>query len=241
MLFVAPAWAQGSGSAAWLSDDRYHGASLSDGAPTAQLTLAWDGAGGWYAGSQFTRVRFAYRASDGRDASAELEAAPYLGYVRALGPRLRVEAGAQYTWFSHTSRYAYPELYAGLSGDRLHARLAWIHDYFGMPADAWYAELNGDRPLRGPWRALAHVGLLRQGTLRQGTLQPGRLQLSAASAYGVETQRWRYDFAAGLGVAWAGFDLQATWTTRSADADTGCVPWQCGARDAWVFRLSRSW
>lgn len=221
LLYAAPACAQVSGSAAWLSDDRYHGASLSDGSPTAQLTLAWDGADGWYAGSQFTRVRFAYPG-----ASTELEAAPFFGYVRALGPRLRVEAGAQYTWFSHSRRYGYPELYAGLSGDRLHARLAWMHDYFGMPGDAWYAELNGDRPLRGPWRALAHVGLLRQG---------------AADAYGVEVQRWRYDFAAGLGVTRAGFDLQATWTTSSANAYADCVPWQCGARDAWVFRISRSW
>jgi len=221
MLFVAPAWAQGSGSAAWLSDDRYHGASLSDGAPTVQLTLAWDGADGWYAGSQFTRVRFAYPG-----ASAELETAPYLGYVRAVGPRLRVEAGAQYTWFSHSRRYAYPELYAGLSGDHLQARLALIHEYFGMPGDAWYAELNGDRPLRGPWRALAHVGMLRQGE---------------GSAYGVQAQRWRYDFAAGLAVAWAGFDLQATWTTTSANAYAACVPWQCGARDAWVFRIARNW
>ena len=85
---------------------------------------------------------------------------------------------------------------------------------------------TGDRPLRGPWRALAHAGLLRQG---------------AVSAYGIDTQRWRYDVAAGLGVAWRGFDLQATWTTGSANAYAGCVPWQCGARAAWVFRVSRSW
>ena len=221
LLYVAPAWAQGSGSAAWLSDDRYRGASLSDGAPTAQLTLAWDGADGWYAGTQFTRVRFAYPG-----AGNEVEAAPYLGYVRALGPRLRAEAGAQYTWFSRSQRYAYPELYAGLSGDRLHARLSWIHGYFGMRGDAWYAEVNGDRPLHGPWRALAHVGVLRQG---------------AGSAYGIEVQRWRHDLAAGLGVAWAGFDLQATWTTSSADAYAACVPWQCGARGTWVFRIARSW
>jgi hypothetical protein len=57
----------------------------------------------------------------------------------------------------------------------------------------------------------------------------------------VEVQRWRYDFAAGLGVTRAGFDLQATWTTSSANAYADCVPWQCGARDAWVFRISRSW
>lgn len=221
VVFATPAFAQVSGSAAWLSDDRYRGASLSDGAPTAQLTLAWDGADGWYAGTQFTRVRFAYPG-----AGNELEAAPYLGYVRELRPRLRIEAGAQYSWFSRSQRYAYPELYAGLSGERLHARVAWIHRYFGIPGQAWYAELNGDRPLRGPWRALAHAGLLRQG---------------AVSAYGIDTQRWRYDVAAGLGVAWRGFDLQATWTTGSANAYAGCVPWQCGARAAWVFRVSRSW
>jgi len=221
VLFAAPACAQVSGSAAWLSDDRYHGASLSDGVPTVQLTLAWDGADGWYAGTQFTRVRFTYPG-----APAELEAAPYLGYVHAVGHRLQVEAGAQYTWFSRSRRYGYPELYAGLSGERLHARLAWLHDYFGLPVDAWYAELNGDRPLHGPWRALAHAGVLQQGD---------------ASAYGVEARRWRYDFAAGLGVAWAGFDLQATWTTTSANAYAACAPWQCGARDAWVLRISRGW
>ena len=221
LLYAAPACAQVSGSAAWLSDDRYHGASLSNGAPTAQLTLAWDGTDGWYAGSQFTRVRFDYPG-----ASAELEAAPFLGYVRALGPRLRAEAGAQYTWFSHSRRYGYPELYAGLSSDHLHARLAWIHDYFGLPADAWYTELNADRPLRGPWRALAHVGVLRQGQ---------------ASTYRAEARRWRYDVAAGLGMTRGGFDLQATWTTGSTTAYANCVPWQCGARDAWVFRISRNW
>ena len=222
LLFTTPAWAQVSGSATWLSDDRYRGASLSDGAPTAQLTLAWDGAGGWYGGAQFTRVRFVYPG-----ARAELEAAPYFGYVHALGPRMQVEAGAQYSWFSHSQRYAYPELYAGISGERLHARLAWIHDYFGLPADAWYADLNADRPLRGRWRMLGHAGLLRQG--------------GGNDYRGEESARWRYDVAAGLGATWSGFDLQATYTTTSANPYAGCVPWQCGARNAWVLRVSRSW
>jgi uncharacterized protein (TIGR02001 family) len=222
VLFAGPACAQVSGSAAWLSNDRYRGASLSDDAPTAQLTLAWDGVDGWYAGAQFTRVRFDYPG-----AGAELEAAPYLGYVRALGPRTQVEAGAQYTWFSRSQRYAYPELYAGISGERLHARLAWIHGYFGLPADAWYGELNGDRPLHGPWRLLGHVGVMRQ---------------QAMDTYaGAEPSRWRYDIAAGAGVAWSGFDLQATWTTTSATPYATCAPWQCGARNAWVLRMSRSW
>ena len=156
-LLAAPACAQVSGSITLLSDARYHGASLSDGDPTLQLALAWDGATGWYAGTQFTRVRFVYPGADN-----ELQAEPYFGYVRALQSGRTIEAGAQYTWFSHTTDYSYPELYAAVSGERLRARLAWMPDYYGQ-ATAWYAQLDANRPLRGPIYAVAHVGALHQG------------------------------------------------------------------------------
>jgi uncharacterized protein (TIGR02001 family) len=220
-LLAAPACAQVSGSITVLSDARYHGTSLSDGDPTLQLALAWDSPTGWYAGSQFTRVRFAYPGADN-----ELQAEPYFGYVRALASGRTIEAGAQYTWFSHTTDYSYPELYVAMSGERVRARLAWMPDYYGQ-ATAWYAQLDGNHPLRGPFYAAAHAGVLHQGH-------------GGDYAY-AESATWRYDLAAGVGLARAGFDLQLSWTTGSSQSEVACVPWQCGARNAWVLRLSRNW
>jgi uncharacterized protein (TIGR02001 family) len=221
LSIATPACAQVSGSASVFSDYRYHGTSLSDGEPTAQVALAWDRGDGWYAGLQLTRVRFVYPG-----AGAELQAVPYLGYVHVLASGLGVEAGAQYTWFSDSGTYDYPEFYLGLGGERLRGRVSWLRDYFGQ-GSAWYAELDGSRPLRGALRAVGHVGVLHQG---------------AGHDYGETSARpWRYDVAAGLGFARAGFDLQATWTTTSGVSDESCVPWQCGARNGWVLRLSRNW
>ncbi|MFL6591322.1 MAG: TorF family putative porin [Luteimonas sp.] len=220
-LVAAPACAQVSGSVTLLSDARYHGASLSDGDPTMQLALAWDGADGWYAGAQGTRVRFAYPG-----APVELQAEPYLGYVHALRPGRSIEAGAQYTWYSKSGFYNYPEFYVAASGERLRGRLAWMPRYFGQSA-AWYAQIDGNRPLHGRFYAIAHAGALHEGS---------------GDFYGYASKgSWRYDAALGIGVARSGFDLQVSWTTSNAEPEDPCIPWQCGARSAWVLRLSRGW
>jgi uncharacterized protein (TIGR02001 family) len=219
LLFAAPACAQVSGSVTLLSDYRYHGASLSDESPTAKLVLAWDRGDGWYAGAQLARVRFVYPG-----ARSELQAVPYLGYVRVLRPGLSAEAGVQYSWFSRSAGYGYPEIYLGLSGEHLGTRVSWIHDYFGE-APAWYAEVNGSRPLRDALRLVSHIGVLRQNTYSES-----------------DAGHWRYDVAAGMAFTVGDFDLQATWTTASdAGADDACTPWQCGSRNAWVLQISRTW
>ena len=220
-LVAAPACAQVSGSVTLVSDARYHGASLSDGEPTMQLAIAWDGADGWYAGAQGTRARFAYPG-----APWEMQAEPYVGYVRALRPGRSIEAGAQYTWYSSSGFYNYPEFYVAASGERIRGRLAWMPRYFGQ-STAWYAQVDGNRPLRGRFYAIAHAGALHQ---------------APSDFYGYTAHGpWRYDAALGIGVARAGFDLQVSWTTTNSEPEDPCVPWQCGARSAWVLRLSRGW
>jgi uncharacterized protein (TIGR02001 family) len=224
-LVAAPAFAQVSGSATAFSDYRYRGASLSGQSPTGSVAWAWDADDGWYAGTQFTRVRF------GSDAPWELQATPYLGLVRVLRGGGTVDAGVQYTWYARSSRYATSELYAGVNGEHLRGRLSWTPAYFG-DATAWYAEIDGNRPLRGRLRAFAHVGVLHT---------------VGASEYARRRQRpWQADVAAGLGYARAGFDLQARWTGSSAhagghDPDQSCVPWQCGPRSRWTLLLTRTW
>lgn len=228
ILLAAPARAQVSGSATWLSDDRYRGGSLSGEAPTASVAWAWDGADGWYAGTQFTRVRFA------RGTGWEWQAAPYLGVVvRTLHDGATIDAGVQYTGYSRSTRYATTELYVGWNAEHRRARLSWTPDYFGTGASAWYIEGDGDRPLRGRLRLVAHLGV-QQTVGGSEYARRGR-------------RRWQTDLAAGLGYARDGFDLQARWTTasdRGRDPDgsgDACVPWRCGARSRWVVWLTRTW
>jgi uncharacterized protein (TIGR02001 family) len=221
-LFVAgPACAQVSGSVTLLSDDVYRGQSLSDGKPNAQLALAWDRGDGWYAGVLLSRVRFA-----DPDSRVRLRAVPYVGHVRVLRPGLSAEAGVQYNRFSPSGHYDFAEFYVGLSGERLRTRLSWMPQYFGQTA-AWYAEINGDHPLRGRLRAVGHVGAL---------------QLRHPGGYSQRTNSWRTDAAAGLAIDLAGFEAQATWNKSGGGYDSAiCEPSRCRARDGWVLRLSRSW
>ena len=224
LLFAAPACAQVSGSVTLLSDFRYRGTSLSDGLPTAQAAVALDRSDGWYGGLQVSRVRFMYP-----EARAELQAIPYVGYVRSLRPGLSAEAGVQYTGYSHSHRYDEPEVYVGVSGRQLRSRLSWTPRYFGQ-SPAWYAELDGSRALRSPWRAIAHVGVLRNR------------EYAEYAHYGsAGEQHVRVDAAVGIAVALHAFDVRATWTTVSGRASATCVPWQCGARSGWMLSLSRSW
>jgi len=220
LLIAGPACAQVSGSVTLLSDFRYRGTSLSDGLPTAQAMVALDRDDGWYGGLQLTRVRFMYPS-----AQAELQAIPYVGFVHGLHSGLNVEAGVQYAGYSHSHDYGETDVYVGLSGRQLRSRLSWTPHYFGQ-SPAWYAELDGSHALRTPWRVVGHVGVL---------------QTRDYAEYGVGEQRVRVDAAAGVAVTLHGFDVRATWTTVSGQANAACVPWQCGARNGWVLSLSRSW
>lgn len=219
LMFAGPACAQVSGSVTLLSDDRYHGVSRSDGQPSAQVALAWDGAG-WYAGLQLSRVRFGYPG-----AGADLQAIPYLGYARRVRPGLSAEAGVQFTLFPSAPRHSEPELYFGLSGDRLRGRLSWTPHYYG-PYAAWYGGADANLPLRGRLRAIAHAGVL---------------QAQAHGEYDRRPGQWRYDFAAGLGLSLRHVDLQASWTTVAGAVRAGCGPWHCDSRNGWMLSVTRNW
>ncbi|MDB6162970.1 MAG: hypothetical protein JWL98_402 [Xanthomonadaceae bacterium] len=224
-LFIAgPACAQVSGSVTLLSDDRYHGQSLTDGGPGAQLALAWDRGDGWYTGLQLSHVRF---SDADADSGAQLRIAPYVGFVHALRPGLSAEAGVQYNRFSTSRHYDYAEMYIGLSGERVRSRLSWMPRYFGQAA-AGYAEVDGNQPLHGRLRAVGHVGALR---------------FRHAEGYSRPANPWQVDIAAGLGITVRGFDAQATWTTvlGASRGHAPCEAWQCGGHGGWVLRLSHGW
>jgi len=191
---AAPVRAELGGTVSLQSDARDRGLSYSRDRPQAQLTLAWDGSTGWYAGGLLSRARF-----DAQRGSGFVQA--YAGRVVELAPGLGLEAGLQYTRFPSISRYDFGEAYAGLIGDRWAARLHYADDYYGNGHRSVYGELNLDWPLRGTLTALAHAGVLA-----------GRSDALYDSGRGdarIDTR---------LGLAWRvqALELQLSWSSVSA-------------------------
>ncbi len=155
MLAAHGARAQASASVSLASEYSVRGVSLSDGRPAPQLSLAYDGASGWYAGA-FAAPRLTLGQRSG-----VTQLVVYGGYAHRLASGLSWEAGASSASFQHGAEYNYRELYAGLAADRVSARLYLAPAYYGDGGRVLYAELNGFYPLRERIRLIAHVGALR--------------------------------------------------------------------------------
>jgi uncharacterized protein (TIGR02001 family) len=217
LLVATAARAQASASVTVVSDDRYRGVSLSGGEPAAQLGAGFDAEWGGYVGA-FASTAQLY----GRDMVRWLA---YAGRAGRFGNGVNWDVGAQYTGFSGASSDGYPEVYAGLAGERIGVRVAYAWRYFGRTDDVLYTSLDAQQPLSRHVRLLAHAGWLR----------PLRDADSAAS----------YDARLGVGVHVAGLDLQLARTFLHTDAsEYQYAAYPVGhdaAGDAWVVGITRSW
>jgi uncharacterized protein (TIGR02001 family) len=189
------------------TDARERGMSYSANRPSAQLGLAWDGEGGWYAGTQLGHARFTHV----QGATLQL----YGGRVFGLWPGLDGEAGIAVHAYENVSRYDYQEAYAGLLGEGWSAR-AWLSpDYYGVGQRSLYVELNGRWPLAPGVAAVGHVGLLHG-------------QRTSTTAYAEARDATRVD--ARIGASWqlgAGSELQLAWTAAGRG---GPYTWTDAAR-----------
>ena len=218
LLLVAHAVrAQANASVTFVSDDRYRGVSLSNGDPAVQVGLGFDADGGAYGGA-FASTAKLY----GRDMVRWLG---YAGWAGRFEHGASWDVGAQYTSFSRASEDGYPELYAGVSGERLGVRVAYAWRYFGSEDDALYTSVDAQQPLSRRVRLLGHLGWLHPVH-----------DAEAAPAY---------DARVGVGVHVGGFDLQLARSFLHADwSDYRYAAYPVGreaAGDAWVIGITRSW
>ncbi|HEY9109867.1 MAG TPA: TorF family putative porin [Roseateles sp.] len=194
-LLAGAAWADVGATLSVQTDARDRGLSYSDGKPSAQLGLTWDGEGGWYAGASMSRPRFA------RHSGAALRV--YAGRVLELQPGLNAEAGLLAHRFENVSSYDYAEAYAGVLGERWNLRVYMSPDYYGIGQRSLYAELNLRWPLSEGIAAVGHAGLLRGwGGMTSGYVEPD----GAA----------RVDFRAGASFQFGeSGELQLVWVAAS--------------------------
>jgi uncharacterized protein (TIGR02001 family) len=160
VTFIAPllgaaalARADVGGSVSLQTDARERGMSYSAEKPSAQLSLAWDGDGGWYAGAQLAHARFVQQRG------ARLQA--YGGRVVELAPGLDGEAGVIAQAFENVSRYDFQEVYVGLLGERWSLRLYHSPNYYGSGQRSVYGEFNLRWPVITGVGLMGHVGVLR--------------------------------------------------------------------------------
>ncbi len=200
LLVMPSARAQWSGQLSVTNDERWRGRSLSDGLPAATLSLGYDHRSGAYA-----------------DASATVAALPHgvdlvaagvdAGYAWRLSGGRVLDLGVTRREFRNTSAMAsgtgYTELYAGIGGRSLSARLLYSPDYLQRGATTFYATLDGVvRPAPG-WRLLAHAGAMRfVGTLPRYVMD-----------------RAQFDYSLGVARRIGRIDAQLAWTGGGPGTD----------------------
>jgi len=172
-----------------VSDYRYRGITLSDNEPAAQLGVAYDDAQGFYAGAFVSTVESSTYGTTG------VQAISFAGYAWRNASGLSLEVGADYSVVTAAPRFDYYEVYAGFAFENLSGRVYYSPRYFGQDSPAVYGELNAAPPLLENVRILAHVGILGS---------------NAKPPYGQRSSPV-IDFAAGAGIEWQGFNLQAAW------------------------------
>ena len=140
------------------SDERFRGVSLSDGRPVGTMDLSYDAPNGLYAAASGSVV-----ASRGEGLKL-LGASVNGGYAQRLRSGLTIDVGAIHSRYSRYSGLAsgrsYTEVYAGLAGKLVGARISVSPNYLGFAHWTAHAELNGHVDLSRRVSADGEIGLL---------------------------------------------------------------------------------
>jgi uncharacterized protein (TIGR02001 family) len=143
--------------AALQTDYRVRGYSVSDGEPSASLSLSYDDPSGAYVGASFIG---AVHDSD----PVLLRIQGSAGYAVRIAPMLSLDAGVSKTQYFHgygTNRdYDYTEVYLGLALPAVSSRLSYSPDYYRNDWDTLYAEVETGIEPAPDWFLSAHGGVL---------------------------------------------------------------------------------
>jgi uncharacterized protein (TIGR02001 family) len=173
------ALAQTSADLSVVSEYTVRGISLGRN-PAVQLRVDHDFDGGWYAGTFASPIDL-YGRGQGL-------LIVYGGRALPLTTRLSWDAGVTRTIYLRNHEADYHEFYAGLTYDRVNARVSYSPAYYGGGRTV-YLDLNGGIPL-GERVALAlHAGLLHPLDTDYHWGDEDRADLRATLAY--DTGDWR--------------------------------------------------
>lgn len=200
LLIAVPARAQWSGQVSVTNDERWRGRSISAGRPAATLSLGYDDRSGIYADAAATVAALPQGVelvSAGVDAGYAWRLAG--GRVLDLGVTRREFRSAATT----PRGSGYTEVYVGIGGRSLSARLQYSPDYLWRDTSTLYATLDGVvRPAPG-WRLLAHAGAMQF--------------LGTVPRYSAD--RTQFDYSLGVAKRFGRIDAQLAWTGGAPGTD----------------------
>ncbi|MCS0582282.1 TorF family putative porin [Massilia pinisoli] len=190
-MLARGACAQTSAEVSLVSEYAMRGISLNPD-PALQLRVDHDADGGWYTGAFASPIKL-YGRGQGL-------LIVYGGRAAPLTSRLSWDAGIARTIYLRNHEVDYHEFYAGLTLDRVSARLSYSPAYFGAGRTV-YLDVNTGVPLGERISLALHGGILHPFAdyRRSGH---DRADLRAALAY--DTADWR---------------LQAGWQTLMHPSD----------------------
>ncbi|MDB5963385.1 MAG: hypothetical protein JWP59_4679 [Massilia sp.] len=122
-----------------------------DSRPALQLRVEHDSDAGWYGGAFASPVALSNRRQ------GQLTA--YAGRARQLTSTLSWDAGVTRSVYLRDSHLNYHEIYAGLTHQRISARLFYSPAYYGDERSL-YLDLNGAYPLNDQLSVALHGGWL---------------------------------------------------------------------------------
>lgn len=150
-----PAHAQVAVEGTLQTDYRVRGYSVSDGNPAVSLALSYDDASGAYIGA--TAIA-SWHAGEPEASGFQANA----GYAVRIAPQVSLDAGVSHSEYRYTyrnRRLGYSELYLGLSGPHLSARVNYSPDYGRADNSTLYAEVEGGIEPAADWLLSAHAGV----------------------------------------------------------------------------------
>jgi len=155
---ASPGQAQVGAVASVFSDDRFRGISLSDGQPVGILDLSYDAQSGLYGAVSGSVV---VTRDEGLKA---LGVALNGGYAKRFRTGLTADVGIVHSRFSSYSGLAsgrsYSEVYAGLSGKLIGARVSISPNYVGVVRWTLHGEVDGHVDLTPKLQLDGALGLL---------------------------------------------------------------------------------
>ncbi|WP_075794830.1 TorF family putative porin [Massilia putida] len=194
-IAAAPgAVAQTSADVTLVSEYAMRGVSMGP-RPALQLRVDHDFDAGWYAGAFASPISL-YGRGQGL-------LIVYGGRALPLTSSLSWDAGIIRTIYLRNREADYHEFYAGLTLDRVNARLSYSPAYYGA-GSAVYLDLNGGIPLSERLALALHAGLLHPFSTDYHQAPRDRADLRATLAY--DKDDWR---------------LQAGWQTLVHGSDSG--------------------